>query len=93
MPEDIERTAEAHLTYVIVNWTAPTVTDNTETVTLTSDYNNTGSVFDIGVTLVTYTAIDAYGNVAEETFLVIVNRKCDYRLRKYLLTSDFSQDN
>jgi gliding motility-associated-like protein len=52
-------------------WTAPTATDNCGTVTLTSSHNS-GSLFSIGTTKVTYTAKDAKGNKSLCSFDVIV---------------------
>ena len=58
-----------------MSWTPPTASDNSgETVTLTSDYSP-GDTFPIGTTVVTYTAMDAYGNVATSSFNVVVTGK------------------
>ncbi len=56
------------------NWTAPTVTDNcsTPTVSQTAGGAN-GSCFNVGITTVTYTATDAKGNKAICSFTVTVN--------------------
>ena len=54
----------------IVNWIAPTATDNCS-ATLTSNYNP-GDVFPIGTTTVTYTALDPNGNSATCSFDVVV---------------------
>ena len=55
-----------------VNWTAPTVSDNCGgTLTLTST-KNPGTIFNLGTTLVTYTATDAAGNTSTCSFNVIV---------------------
>ena len=54
----------------IVNWTAPTVTDNCS-ATITASHNP-GDFFPAGVTTVTYTATDASGNVSTCTFTVTV---------------------
>lgn len=55
----------------IINWTAPTVTDNC-TVTTSSNHNS-GDFFPIGTTPVTYIATDASGNADTATFNVTVN--------------------
>jgi gliding motility-associated-like protein len=56
----------------IVNWTAPTASDNCGgTLTLTST-KNSGTAFDLGTTVVTYTATDAAGNISTCSFNVIV---------------------
>ncbi|XP_033099723.1 uncharacterized protein LOC117103263, partial [Anneissia japonica] len=47
----------------IVNWTAPDVFDNSgESVTLTSAPSSSGDEFGIGTFVITYTAVDIYGN-------------------------------
>ena len=55
---------------VIVNWTAPTASDNCS-VNLTSDHNS-GDSFPVGTTAVTYTATDVAGNTSTCSFNVIV---------------------
>ncbi len=55
-----------------VTWTPPTATDNCGAVSLTSTHSP-GSSFSKGVTLVTYTATDDYGNESTCTFTVTVN--------------------
>ncbi len=55
----------------IVNWTAPTATDNCASPLLTST-SNSGSVFPVGTTPVTYTATDASGNSTTCSFNVTV---------------------
>ncbi len=55
-----------------VNWTAPTVSDNCAgTLTLTTT-KNPGTVFNLGTTVVTYTATDAAGNTSTCSFNVTV---------------------
>ncbi|HEY0742921.1 MAG TPA: HYR domain-containing protein [Chryseosolibacter sp.] len=53
-----------------VNWTAPTASDNCS-ATVTSTHSP-GTSFPIGTTLVTYTAEDPAGNIAQCTFNVVV---------------------
>ena len=53
----------------VVNWTDPAVSDNTVAVTSTPD-TPSGSSFNLGPSVVTYSAQDAYGNTA--TCLVYV---------------------
>jgi hypothetical protein len=55
----------------LVNWTAPTATDNCASPSLTSNYNS-GSVFPIGTTTVTYTASDISNNSTTCSFNVTV---------------------
>ena len=55
-----------------ISWVAPTASDNSGTLSLTSTHNP-GDSFPIGSTAVTYTAVDADGNTATCTFDVVVN--------------------
>lgn len=57
----------------LVNWTAPTFTDNCPGAVLVTTSHNPGSFFFFGTTQVTYTAVDAAGNVGTCTFNVVVN--------------------
>jgi hypothetical protein len=60
----------------VATWTPPTATDAcihlaTQTVTLSSNYNP-GATFPVGVTTVTYTAVDLSGNTSTCSFTVTV---------------------
>ena len=55
----------------VVTWTEPTVTDNSGTFTVTSDYHS-GDAFPIGTTVVTYSATDGSGNSNTMTFDITV---------------------
>lgn len=55
----------------VINWSAPTATDNCGTVNITS-IHNPGSTFAIGTTQVIYTATDSHGNISTCAFDVIV---------------------
>ena len=68
---NITQSTEPGQSFAIVTWTAPTVTDNSGSYTLTSTYTS-GSSFTIGTTRVTYNAIDANGNTASYFFYVII---------------------
>jgi uncharacterized repeat protein (TIGR01451 family)/gliding motility-associated-like protein len=71
-PADINTTNDATTCGAVVNWTAPTATDNCSAgLTFTSSHNP-GDVFPVGTTVVTYTATDASGNVTTCTFNVTV---------------------
>jgi hypothetical protein len=74
-PADIIQSADAGECTAVVNWTEPTATDNCTAagdITWTKSHTP-GSVFDLGSTLVTYTAHDANGNVSNEcTFNITV---------------------
>ena len=54
-----------------VNWAVPTASDNCGISTFTSNFNS-GDVFPVGTTTVTYTAVDSAGNTATCTFNVTV---------------------
>ncbi|MEP2944798.1 MAG: HYR domain-containing protein [Lentilitoribacter sp.] len=53
-----------------VTWTAPTASDN-DSANLTSSHNS-GDLFPIGITTVTYTATDPAGNQTQESFKITV---------------------
>lgn len=59
----------------VATWTAPTATDNCELSSLTANVPS-GSTFGSGVTVVTYTAIDACGNSSQCSFTVTVIETC-----------------
>ena len=69
-PSDITVSAGASC-QTVVNWTAPTFTDNCSGGTMTST-RAPGSTFNVGTTIVTYTATDAVGNTSSCTFNVMV---------------------
>ena len=50
-------------------WIEPSASDNSRIYTLSSDYES-GSLFQLGLTPVTYTAIDPSGNTATATFMI-----------------------
>ncbi len=67
---DIVLSADAQC-QAVAEWTLPEVTDNCSTITLSSDYNS-GDVFPLGTTTVTYTATDEAGNSSTCSFIVSV---------------------
>ncbi len=69
-PSDINSSANATC-QAVVNWSVPVATDVCGVSSLTSDYDS-GDVFNLGSTTVTYTAIDDSGNEATCTFVVTV---------------------
>jgi hypothetical protein len=71
-PADITVSNDAGDCSAAVNWTVPTATDNSGSVTLTSNFDP-GAVFPVGTTLVTYTATDAAGNQTTCSFNVTVD--------------------
>ncbi|MBL0102493.1 MAG: HYR domain-containing protein [Bacteroidetes bacterium] len=56
----------------IATWIAPSATDNCGTPALTSNFNS-GDLFPVGITTVTYTATDASGNISALSFTVTVS--------------------
>ncbi|XP_072024992.1 hyalin-like [Amphiura filiformis] len=70
-PDDITQNTDPNKAYATVTWMSPSATDNSGSVTLTSSYNP-GDTFPIGVTKVTYTAIDSSNNMAESSFNITV---------------------
>ena len=55
----------------VITWSEPSAQDNCGTVSLSSDYNP-GDLFPVGSTIVTYTALDQYGNSSSDSFTVVV---------------------
>jgi hypothetical protein len=71
-PSDITVTNDPDSCSAVVIWTAPTATDNSGSVTMTSNFES-GSEFPEGTTTVVYTATDAAGNQVTCSFSVTVN--------------------
>ena len=59
----------------IYNWVPPTATDNCGQVNLSSTHQP-GATFNVGTTIVTYTATDGCGNAAQHSFTVTVPNTC-----------------
>jgi gliding motility-associated-like protein len=55
----------------VATWTAPTATDNCSVASLTGSHTS-GQEFNLGSTMVTYTATDAAGNLSTCSFVVSV---------------------
>ncbi len=73
-PANIALNAPANACSATATWTAPMATDNCGAVTLTRTQGPaSGSSFPVGTTIVTYTAVDAAGNVASCSFSVTVS--------------------
>jgi HYR domain/GEVED domain len=73
-PTNISATTSG--TDAAATWTPPTATDNcTTTPTVTSSHNS-GAIFPIGTTTVTYTATDAKNNRSTCVFTVTVTNPC-----------------
>ncbi|MEL6122844.1 MAG: HYR domain-containing protein, partial [Bacteroidota bacterium] len=74
LPDDITIDSDQSCT-AQVSWRAPSGTDDCGMVTLTSSPAN-NSVFDVGETVVTYTATDECGNMTTASFTVTVVQRC-----------------
>src|SRR5690554_1873960 len=70
-PSDITLTNDAAICGASATWTAPTAIDNCGINTFTSTHNS-GDVFLVGTTTVTYTATDAAGNTSTCSYDVTV---------------------
>jgi VCBS repeat-containing protein len=70
LPVNITTGTDANSCTATVTWTAPTSTDNCA-VTMVSNHQS-GDVFPIGTTTVTYTATDIHGHVTTGSFAVTV---------------------
>ena len=71
MPTNITVDTDIGMPTAVVTWTEPTATDNSGIQTLTATHRP-GSTFNIGVTLVTYTLVDAAGHQSTLSFSVKV---------------------
>ncbi len=71
IPANITQDTDPELPTAVVNWTEPTASDNSGSVTLTSSHVS-GETFPIGVTIVTYTAVDDGSNMVFESFAVLI---------------------
>jgi hypothetical protein len=58
-----------------VTWTEPITSDNSGIASLTSSHSS-GSTFEIGDTIVTYTATDDASNMVTDTFTVTIEGMC-----------------
>ncbi|XP_072025360.1 uncharacterized protein [Amphiura filiformis] len=70
-PETVRREIPCTQGSDIINWTVPSVSDNSGSYTLSSNYNP-GDNFSLGDTRVIYTATDSSGNSVEKSFVVTV---------------------
>ncbi|MBW6535666.1 MAG: HYR domain-containing protein, partial [Mariniphaga sp.] len=74
MPENIIVDNDPGVCGAEVAWIAPTPADNCQGHSIEQTAGlESGSVFPVGTTTITYTATDAYGNTAEASFTVTVN--------------------
>ena len=72
LPADIAQGNDVGECTAAVTWTLPTASDNCELDTLISSHQS-GDVFPLGATVVTYTATDAAGNDSIATFTVTIS--------------------
>ena len=72
---DIEQNTDETLPTAVVTWIPPTASDNSGSVTLTSNYEP-GDTFPIGDTLVRYNATDPHFNEAMTSFTVTITGNC-----------------
>ncbi|XP_038045080.1 hyalin-like [Patiria miniata] len=70
-PDDITLSTDPNASTSQVNWSLPTVADNSRSVDLTSDWQN-GDLFPLGSTVVTFTAVDPSGLTTKCHFTVTV---------------------
>ena len=71
MPSNITVYTDTGSPTANVTWPGPTADDNSGNVTLTSTVSS-GAAFPIGITVVTYTAVDGSGNQCNLSFTVTV---------------------
>ena len=71
LPADITSTNDSGVCGKLVTWALPTATDNCAIDTLTSTHQ-TGDLFPVGMTTVTYTANDSSGNSSSASFTVTI---------------------
>ena len=71
MPANITGTADAGLCNTNITWTLPSATDDCELSSFAADAAP-GELFAVGITVVTYTAMDEAGNMAAASFTVTI---------------------
>ena len=79
IPANITQDTDPDRPNAVVNWTQPTASDNSGSVTLRSSHVS-GETFPIGVTIVTYTAVDDDSNMIMEPFAIEIEgtRTCSF---------------
>ena len=70
-PANITQTADAGQCGAVINYTAPTASDNCAVTSFSGDAAS-GDTFPVGTTTVTYTAIDPAGNTETSSFTVTI---------------------
>ena len=72
MPADMFRHFDLNSSMANVSWTAPSASDNSGSPIQLQSTHNPGSLFGVGYTVVSYTALDSAGNEVTLTFTVNV---------------------
>ena len=72
MPSPITGTADAGMCGTTVSWDIPTATDNCEVTFFGAD-QVPGDFYAVGITTVTYTAMDAEGNMSAASFTITIS--------------------
>jgi hypothetical protein len=70
-PANITQTADAGQCGAVINYTAPTASDNCAVTSFSGDAAS-GDTFPVGTTTVTYTAVDPAGNTETSSFTVTI---------------------
>ena len=70
-PANITQTADAGQCSAVINYTAPTASDNCAVTSFSGDAAS-GDAFPVGTTTVTYTAVDPAGNTTTSSFTVTI---------------------
>ncbi|XP_071489593.1 uncharacterized protein [Diadema antillarum] len=75
-PDDVDVRVDVGVTAGAASWVAPTAVDDSGVVNVANNFNS-GDLFSVGTTIVTYTFSDAEGNSATCSFLVTVVAEAD----------------
>ena len=71
MPANILQTAEPGICGATISWTIPTATDNCEVTSFSAD-QVPNDFYSVGITTVTYSAMDAEGNMSAASFTITI---------------------
>ena len=71
-PSDVHKTVEAGISRIQVSWEEPSASDISGFVKLVDATHNSGEMFEVGSTRVSYTFVDGSNNMASCDFTVIV---------------------
>ena len=78
---NITQNTDANQPYATMTWSEPSASDNSGSMTLTSDFSS-GDTFPIGGTSITYTATDPSGNTATFSFTIRITGNYVYKLSR-----------